>query len=174
MLRIYILLVLIFLLLFWLSSKFKQYTTSKSRRVFLESNDDSEDLEKLRAVTNQLIAMEKEYSKTEIQDQLARVIDLQIEVFQTFQKNPENLTENIKRIILYYTNSIVNVLRQWLDLKKKMPNSSVVSEGNQRIGELLEKWLELLQNIRLKLLNSQYAVLDAEIQALLKGLNLDS
>lgn len=174
MLRIYILLVLIFLLFFWLSSKFKQYTTSKSRRVFLESNDESEDLEKLRSVTNQLIAMEKEYSKTEIQDQLARVIDLQIEVFQTFQKNPENLTENVKRIILYYTNSIVNVLRQWLDLKKKMPNSSVVSEGNQRISELLEKWLELLQNIRLKLLNSQYAVLDAEIQALLNGLNLDS
>lgn len=174
MLRIYILLVLIFLLFFWLSSKFKQYTTSKSRRIFLESNDESEDLEKLRSVTNQLIAMEKEYSKTEIQDQLARVIDLQIEVFQTFQKNPENLTENVKRIILYYTNSIVNVLRQWLDLKKKMPNSSVVSEGNQRISELLEKWLELLQNIRLKLLNSQYAVLDAEIQALLNGLNLDS
>lgn len=174
MIRIYILLILVILFVFWLRSVLKKrnFFQHKGRKL-IEWNDENEDLEKLRVITNQLIEIEKLYQNTEMESQLARVIDLQIEVLQMFHDNPKHLTENSKRIILYHTNSLLNILQHWLDLKQKISTPSLLQKGIERVTTVLNKWHELLQNIRLKLLNNQYALLDAEIQALINGLELD-
>lgn len=174
MVRIYIILVLVILFLFWLGAIFKKRNVFKqTRRKLIEWNDENEELEKLRIVTNQLIKIEQLYQKTELESDLANVVDLQIEILQMFHKNPKQLTENSKRIILYYTNSLLNILQQWLELKQKISTPSLLQKGSERVITVLHKWQELLQNLRLKLLNNQYAVLDAEIQALIDGLDLD-
>lgn len=174
MVRIYIFLVLVILFLFWLGAIFKKRNVFKqTRRKLIEWNDENEELEKLRVVTNQLIKIEQLYQKTEMESDLANVVDLQIEILQMFHENPKQLTENSKRIILYYTNSLLNILQQWLELKQKISTPSLLQKGSERVITVLHKWQELLQNLRLKLLNNQYAVLDAEIQALINGLDLD-
>lgn len=174
MLRLYLILILILIVGFWFLKKLKQTSVQKYRRELLSLNEDNEDLQKLKVVTNQLISIETEYSKTETGILLGKVIDLQVEIIKLFSQNPENITENSKRLILYYSNSILNVLEHWKELKQKLSDYGLVPEGDQKITELLNKWIELLQNIRLKLLDKKYALLDAEIQALIDGLKLDS
>lgn len=139
----------------------------------LELSSENEDLEKLKLVTNQLIAVQKHYKYTEIESYLSKVISLQKQVVELFYENPDKLTDSSKRIILYYTNSILNVLQQWLELRKQDKNAKVIPEGNQRVIELLIKWHELLEKIHSNFIAEKYALLDAEIQSLLNGLNLD-
>ena len=146
------------------------------KQIYFRISKKQFDYEQLKEFTNKLIELEKFYEKTEIADLLKKILNFQEELLDIYNKNPENFTEDLKRIIFYYTNSISNVLQNSVELQqlqKKFIATNFVEERNKEIKELLEEWLKALENITQKLLNNKYAVLDAEIQSLLNGLKLD-
>ncbi|MEM4271012.1 MAG: hypothetical protein QXO70_02860 [Candidatus Pacearchaeota archaeon] len=151
----------------------KQEETQEKLETFTKLNDENEDLEKVKMLTYELINIEKNYLGTEIAPHLSKVISLQKQVMEMFYKNPSKFEDNHKRIILFYTNSILNVLRQWLELKKSTTNYQIISDANQRLIELLTRWYELLEQIQSNFVSEKYALLNAEIQSLLDGLKLD-
>lgn len=151
----------------------KQEEAQEKLETFTKFNEENEDLEKVKMLTYELINIEKDYLGTEISPHLSKVISLQKQVIEMFYKNPNKFEDNYKRIIVFYTNSILNVLRQWLELKQSTTNYQIISDANQRLIELLTRWHELLQQIQSNFVSEKYALLNAEIQSLLDGLKLD-
>lgn len=151
----------------------KQEIKQEKLETFTKLTDEDEEIEKVKMLTYELVNIEKNYLETEIAPHLSRVIILQKQVVEIFAQNPSKFKENHKRIILFYTNSILNVLQQWLNLKQSTTNEQIISDANQRLIELLTRWYELLEQIQSSFINEKYALLNAEIQSLLDGLKLD-
>lgn len=174
MFRLYI--VLSFLAIgFYIIWKFfyKNHLKSKRQRELKDLNDISEELETIKIVTFKLIDIENDLSKSIIEPTLTEIIDIQTEILRLYNNNPHSLSENARRLIINYTNSLLNILDKWKTLKEKSEHIEQLQETSEKILGILSKWREILIRIRRRALDKEFDQLDAEIQSMNNGLDLD-
>jgi 5-bromo-4-chloroindolyl phosphate hydrolysis protein len=110
---------------------------------------------------------------SEIQDSLNSILHLQRNILDYYKNNPQNFPEQARRLIINYTNSLLEILEKYYTLSKKSSQFKEISIQKQKILDLLGSMQSMLSSIENKVLDNQFSNLDSEIQSMKDGLNLD-
>jgi 5-bromo-4-chloroindolyl phosphate hydrolysis protein len=174
MIRLYFFLVILILGIYFTWKYFYSNLQSSQRRKEIQNlSEISEELESVKLVTLKLIDLENYFKKTIFFSSLREVIDIQLEILKLYNSQPKTFSEYAKISVVNYTNSLVNILEKWIELEKKSSNTEELQQSSKKILDLLEKWKVILLKIKKRALDKEFLELDAEIQSMQSGLNLD-
>jgi 5-bromo-4-chloroindolyl phosphate hydrolysis protein len=175
LIRLYAILALIVVggYIIWKQFKKKQISYRRKKMIY-NLKEASEELETIKIVTLKLVEKEEELQNTDLKYALAGVLEIQLDILKLYNESPTTLTDLARRWIINYSNSLLNILEKWQTLQGKHVEQSVEDDSVSTIQTLISKWEATLQSIRNKITEKQFEQLDAEIQSMINGLNLDN
>ncbi len=111
--------------------------------------------------------------ESDIQSSLEQILHLQRNILDYYKNNPQSFPENARRLIINYTNSLLDILEKFYLLSERSSQMKEIEDQKQKILDLLGSMQSMLSSIENKVLDNQFSNLDSEIQSMKDGLNLD-